>query len=151
MMLTTCSLQQELSLEEIAEQMERSDDELSMAPTSPRRLTLQPPAEDPEFPGQARPAVLPGPADPALLAPAEVLPPDGQPPIIHLDEPELAREPSIMATAPATPANALALEATMPDVTSTDLNLYEPAATMDFRQRRQQMDRRPSNLPLLAR
>ena len=41
MMLTTCSLQQELSLEEIAEQMERSDDELSMAPTSPRRLTLQ--------------------------------------------------------------------------------------------------------------
>ena len=41
----------------------------------------------------------------------------------------------------------------MPDVTSTDLNLYEPAAAMDFRQRRQQMDRQETLqfVALLAR
>ena len=129
--------------------MEPGDDELSMAPTSPADT----PAEDPEFPGQARRADLLGPADPAPLAPAEAHLPGDRSSIINLDEPEPSREPSIMATAPTTPANAMAPEGTLPDVTSTDPNLYEPAATIDFRQRRQQMDRQETLqfVALLAR
>ena len=71
------------------------DDELSMAPTSPADT----PAEHPEFPGQARHDALPGPADPALLAPPEALLPGNHSDVINIDEPEPSREPSIMATA----------------------------------------------------
>ena len=102
--------QPELTLEETAELMERGallepgddDDELSMAPTSPADT----PAEHPEFPGQARHDALPGPADPALLAPPEVPLPGNSSDIINIDEPEPSREPSIHGNSPATPANA---------------------------------------------
>ena len=139
--------QDEPSFEEAMDQMQQQldrerqqnqDDELyepSLAPTSPANT----PAEHPEFPGQARPPVLPAPADPALLAPDPVL----QPPApINVDEPEPSREPSIMATAPNTPMNASDPLSVQPSaVTSTDMHLYEPTTAPDFLQRRRQMDR----------
>eukprot|EP00435_Cladocopium_sp_Y103_P009830 s2820_g2.t1 len=117
--------------------MEQAD-ELSMAPTSPADT----PAEDPEFPGQARHAALPAPAAPALPQPVQVPPHEPQPPtVITVDEPEPNQEPATMATAPTTPD--APMTTSIPgtsSITSTSLNLYEPAAADDFRQRRLRMD-----------
>jgi hypothetical protein len=76
--------QRELTLEEIEEQMDQSC-EPSLAPTSPTDT----PAEHPEFPGQARPAALPGQA------------------VIAIDEADPNQGPPTMATAPSTPADAV--------------------------------------------
>lgn len=78
----TTAQRPELSLDEIIQEMGLGDeDELSMAPTSPADT----PAEHPEFPGQARPAVLPAPAVPALPPPDQVPQGDNVVPI-NVDE-----------------------------------------------------------------
>ena len=118
----------ELSLEEIAQQMEQ-DDTFSMAPTSPADT----PAEHPEFPGQAQPA--------AALAPLplpEQVPHDDQPVQITIDEPEPSQEPPSLPTAPPTPAVAQQSAPNQPGVSSTDMQLYEPEET--FQQRRLRLD-----------
>ena len=79
------------------------EDELSMAPTSPADT----PAEHPEFPGQARPAVLPAPAVPALPPPDQVPQGDHAVPI-HVDESEPGQEPATLPTLPPTPDDASA-------------------------------------------
>jgi hypothetical protein len=124
------------------ERQQDQDDELyepSLAPITPADIF----AEHPEFPGQAQPPVLPAPADPALLAPDPVPQP---PAMINIDEPEPNQEPSTMATAPNTPMDTALLPANPFGVTSTNMNLYEPATAPDFRQRRRQMDQHAGNL-----
>ena len=132
----TTAQRPELSLDEIIQEMGLGDeDELSMAPTSPADT----PAEHPEFPGQARPAVLPAPAVPALPPPDQVPQGDHAVPI-HVDESEPGQEPATLPTLPPTPDDASAPAPDPFGLTSTSSALYEPVQE-DFRTRRLRMDR----------
>ena len=135
--------QDEPSFEEAMDQMQQQldrerqqnqDDELyepSLAPTSPADT----PAEHPEF--LAKHNLL------FYLHHYWLLIQFHNPSaLINIDEPEPNREPSTMATAPNTPMDTADPPPLQPPaVTSTDMNLYEPATAPDFLQRRRQMDR----------
>ena len=131
----TTAQRPELSLDEAIRELGLEDeDELSMAPTSPADT----PAEHPEFPGQAQPAVLPAPAVPALPPPDQVPQGDNVVPI-NVDEDEPGQEPATLPTLPPTPDDASAPAPDPFGLTSTSSALYEPAQE-DFRTRRLRMD-----------
>ena len=133
--MDTTAQRPELSLDEAIRELGLEDeDELSMAPTSPADT----PAEHPEFPGQAQPAVLPAPAVPALPPPDQVPQGDNVVPI-NVDEDEPGQEPATLPTLPPTPDDAPAPAPDPFGLTSTSSALYEPAQE-DFRTRRLRMD-----------